>query len=308
MNLQKNDIKRYIIRRYSIDELTSIDLQENIRRILREEISNQTIYTNNNVTIGDIYDESDIYTYIQKLHHKRSEDFWEGDLGDRIEKYPYYIVKEIPISDIELDEFYVDEDDVEEYVDMFIKRQSYPPIVIGKKHMGYHSIIDGTHRANALKELGFNSIICFVGTKKIIKEETRFQKMGEDKYKSCSMSDITRMEIIDDFFNRVSNNPNYNIDEPDYDMLLDDWDGYDDQVYIQNKLENDTIIFYEGWVDSCWSAVYNKPQYKGMSKKQVIKDIITNRFPRISEEFNMSIDDYGYINDDGYIMYVVMKK
>lgn len=45
-----------------------------------------------------------------------------------------------------------------------------------------------------------------------------------------------------------------------------------------------------------------------MSKKQVIKDIITNRFPRIAEEFNMSIDDYGYINDDGYIMYVVMKK
>jgi len=144
--------------------------------------------------------------------------------------------------------------------------------------------------------------------RRILREETRFQKMGDDNYKSCSISDITRMEIIDDFFNRVSNDPNYNIDKPDYDMLLDDWDGYDDQVYIQNKLDNNTIIFYEGWVDSCWSAVYNKPQYKGMSKKQVIKDIITNRFPRIGEEFNMTIKDYGYINDDGYIMYVVLEK
>ena len=143
-----------------------MNLQENIRRILREEISNQTIYTNNNVTIGDVYDESDIYTYVQKLHHKRREDFSEGDLGDRIEEYPYYIVKEIPISDIDLDEFYLDEDDVEEYMDMIIERQSYPPIVISKKYMSYHSIIDGTHRANALKELGFNSIICFVGTYK----------------------------------------------------------------------------------------------------------------------------------------------
>ena len=144
--------------------------------------------------------------------------------------------------------------------------------------------------------------------KRILREETRFEKMGEDNYKSCSMSDITRMEIIDDFFDRVSDDPNYNIDEPNYDMLLDDWDGYDDQVYIQNKLDNNTIIFYEGWVDSCWSAVYNKPQYKGMTKKQVIKDIITNRFPRIGEEFNMTIKDYGYINDDGYIMYVVLEK
>ena len=90
--------------------------------------------------------------------------------------------------------------------------------------------------------------------RRILREETRFQKMGEEKYKSCFISDITRMEIIDNFFNRVNENPNYNTEEPDYDMLLDDWDGYDDQVYIQNKLDEDTIVFYEGWVDSCWSA------------------------------------------------------
>jgi len=144
--------------------------------------------------------------------------------------------------------------------------------------------------------------------RRILKEETRFQKMGEEKYKSCFISDITRMEIIDNFFNQVNENPNFNTEEPDYDMLLDDWDGYDDQIYIQNKLDEDTIVFYEGWVDSCWSAAYNKPQYKGMKKTEVIKDIITNRFPRIGEEFNMTIKDYGYVNNDGYIMYVVLKK
>lgn len=138
--------------------------------------------------------------------------------------------------------------------------------------------------------------------------ENRFEKMGEEQYKSCSMSDITRMEIIDNFFKQVNENPNYNIDKPDYDMLLDDWDGYDDQVYIQNKLDNNTIIFYEGWVDACWSAVYNKPQYKDMSESEVIESIVTNRFPRIGEEFNMVIKDYGYFYDGGYIMYVVFKK
>jgi hypothetical protein len=142
----------------------------------------------------------------------------------------------------------------------------------------------------------------------VINEENRFQKMEEDKYKSCSMSDITRMEIIDMFFSKVKENPNHHKEKPNYKLLLDDWDGYDDQVYIQNKLEDDTIIFYEGWVDSCWSAVYNKPQYENMSEEEVIESIITDRFPRIAEEFNMFIKDYGYTYRNGYIMYVELKK
>jgi hypothetical protein len=136
----------------------------------------------------------------------------------------------------------------------------------------------------------------------------RFQLRDDEKYKSCSMSDITRMEIIDNFLRMVQEDPNYNIEKPDDEMLLDDWDGYDDQVYIQNLLSEDKIVFYEGWVDSCWNAVYQKPQYKGLNEKEVIKSIIENRFPRIAEEFNMEVKDYGYYYDDGYIMYVILKK
>jgi hypothetical protein len=145
--------------------------------------------------------------------------------------------------------------------------------------------------------------------RRILREETCFNKMGEERYKSCSMSDITRMEIIDNFLREVETNSKYNEEEPNYDMLLDDWDGYDDQVYIQNKLDKGKIIFYEGWVDSCWSAVYKKSQYKGMDEEEVIDNIITKRFPRIAEEFNMTIDDYGYFNNgDGHIMYIVFKR
>lgn len=144
--------------------------------------------------------------------------------------------------------------------------------------------------------------------RRILREETRFSKMGEERYRSCSMSDITRMEIIDNFLKEVGTNPKYNEEEPNYDMLLDDWDGYDDQVYIQNQLDKGKIIFYEGWVDNCWKAIKIKPEYNGMNKKEIIESIITKRFPRIAEEFNMAIDDYGYFNNgDGYIMYVVFK-
>ena len=171
--IERMDIENYILD-YKYNELTEYfnercvvlkndNLQESIRRILREELNN----TNLSVNIGDVYEESEIYTYIQKLHYKRDYDFWEGDLGERIEKFPYYIVKEVPIEDIEMDEYQLDEDDMEEYIEMFKERGSYPPIVLGKKSYGYYNIIDGTHRANALRELGFDKIICFVGKKKI---------------------------------------------------------------------------------------------------------------------------------------------
>ena len=65
-----------------------------------------------------------------------------------------------------MDEYQLDEDDVEEYIEMFKKKGFYPPIVLGKKSYGYYNIIDGTHRANALRKIGLKSIICFVGLKK----------------------------------------------------------------------------------------------------------------------------------------------
>ena len=144
-------------------------LKQHIKNILLEfinETKDNGIFTNTNVNIGDVYEESDIYQYIQKLHYKRDYDFWEGDLGERIEKYSYYVVKEIPIEDIEMDEYQLDEDDVEEYIEMCKEKGFYPPIVLGKKSYGYYNIIDGTHRANALRKIGLESIICFVGLKK----------------------------------------------------------------------------------------------------------------------------------------------
>lgn len=125
------------------------------------------LYTNKNVNIGDVYDESDIYVYCQKLH-KNEEDFWGeendgGDLGERIERFIKYEVAEISIDKIETDEYYLDDDIVEEYMEKYNEIETYPPIVLGYYNYDKYDIIDGNHRANALKELGFKSILCFVG-------------------------------------------------------------------------------------------------------------------------------------------------
>ena len=47
---------------------------------------------------------------------------------------------------------------------------------------------------------------------------------------------------------------------------------------------------------------------KGLEKSKVIDKIIKERFPRIAKKFNMEIIHYGVIDNDGYIMYIEMKK
>lgn len=40
-------------------------------------------FTNVNIKIGDIYTTNKIYSYVEKIH-KVEEDFYDGDIGERI--------------------------------------------------------------------------------------------------------------------------------------------------------------------------------------------------------------------------------
>lgn len=111
-----------------------------------------------NKKIGDIIDESDIYSYVEALHHT-DEDFYDGNLGERIEWYTQYQLKQVALSDLDLDEHYWGESDVEEFKDKFLESGEYPPIVLAHDY----SIIDGTHRANSLEQSGEKFILAFVG-------------------------------------------------------------------------------------------------------------------------------------------------
>lgn len=137
-------------------------IKTTIQEFLNEQKINEN-FTNKNINIDEVYSESDVYTYIQKLH-RNEEDFYDGDIVERIEKFPKYIVADIPINKINMDEYQLDDDYVNDYVEMYKQMGTYPPIVLGyyDNSWGY-DIIDGTHRANALRKLGIKSIISFVG-------------------------------------------------------------------------------------------------------------------------------------------------
>jgi hypothetical protein len=148
-------------------------MSKHIKTKLTEYINEQKLneqYTNINIKIGDVYLESDIYRYVQKIH-RNEDDFYDGDIGERIERFPKYQIAEIPIDKIMMDEYYIDDDDVNVYIEKYKQIGTYPPIVLGyyDNRWGYN-IIDGTHRANALKKAGLKSIICFVGLNNYQKE------------------------------------------------------------------------------------------------------------------------------------------
>ncbi len=120
--------------------------------------------TVNNAKIGDVLPNNTIYLYVEYLTilaDKYDYSFVDGNLGDRLDEYSEYILQEIPISKLTLDEWDIDEESVEEYKNIYMRDKEYPPIVVDKDY----TIIDGIHRANAIHSTGQTTILAFIGLK-----------------------------------------------------------------------------------------------------------------------------------------------
>ena len=97
---------------------------------------------------------------VQAIHYKPS-DFGEGDLADRIMYYGTYELKMIPIDSVKYN-FDMDEDMVDEYAKKIGNKGDYPPIVVEPEWNGTYEIVDGTHRTEALKQLGRQVVKAYV--------------------------------------------------------------------------------------------------------------------------------------------------
>jgi len=122
-------------------------------------ILNQCWYGAN---VGDVLSEEIIYQYVQIIH-REYDDFVEGDLGERIEGFEEYMLQVIDLNMINLDEYELYDYDYNESIRLYKEGGDYPPIVLGDIEFGLYNIIDGNHRANALKSLGILNIHAWVG-------------------------------------------------------------------------------------------------------------------------------------------------
>jgi len=104
-----------------------------------------------------------LYNEIQAMHHT-PEDFSEGDLGERIENFPYYnLISQFDLTLLFQAEFSLDLDLVEEYAALILENgiENMPPIVIDDNF----SIIDGIHRLNAMILCGILKADLYMGTR-----------------------------------------------------------------------------------------------------------------------------------------------
>ena len=101
------------------------------------------------------YSNDEILALVQSIH-KNKEDFYDGDLIDRINKYSYYIIEEVNLSDLDEDVFNTEADIVQEYIE---KDTPIPPIVLDNNKI----IIDGAHRVKAAKKKKLTRIMAYVG-------------------------------------------------------------------------------------------------------------------------------------------------
>jgi hypothetical protein len=113
--------------------------------------------------IGDTVPMDYIYNYVEYLHDDYDSAFIDGDLGDRIEEYERYILCELPTSELDLEEFQLDDDKMIEYKEMIEKSGDYPPIVVcNQEGTDLLRVIDGTHRGVAVAQMS-DTVKAWVG-------------------------------------------------------------------------------------------------------------------------------------------------
>ncbi len=101
---------------------------------------------------------------LAKKIHRSFDDFSEGDLTDRIYWFDQYKLIDLPLSKLDLNQYSVDDDIVDDYINHIKDSRGTMPPIIYDPIAG--SVIDGIHRANAYASLKYNTIPAYVGTVK----------------------------------------------------------------------------------------------------------------------------------------------
>ena len=100
-----------------------------------------------------------IETFLREIHG-HVDDFETGDLLDRIYGFDRYVLRHVPLSDIDPNEFDVHLPRAALYARRLRAGERAPPIVFDAEE---RSIIDGLHRVNGAVRAGSASILAYVG-------------------------------------------------------------------------------------------------------------------------------------------------
>lgn len=181
----------------------------------------------------------------------------------------------------------------ESWLDFFKKNESprlgeliVMPYVNG---MDVGEIIFDEKAAVELADLIKNKKIVRESVRVVIKEFINLEEV-DDLYSSwinyCNLpsDNIRYFYIKNALSDEISN------EQPNLKKLVDTWDGYDDLVFVKNR--GNFVDYYEGFVQSCWSAIYDKKEYSGLTKVQIIEKLVNDRMSKIAKDLGLKITEF----------------
>jgi hypothetical protein len=232
-----NELQNLIIKMKMLEDIT----EPVVDTVIEENTVHPLVQAMRELRETGIIESVDPHTIFNQVKeiHREFRDIEEGDLPDRIYWFDEYKTTQLPLSKINLDEYYVDEDLVEDYIE-YIKYspKTMPPIVYDPIA---GSVIDGMHRANAYARLGYDTIPAYVGLTKsdsygereeveeTVGSPTTYEQ-EYDMFKSKGPRRITAMtnEALD------SSYP-YEVDYTKHRYYFTTEDGIKYKVYFQGK-------------------------------------------------------------------------
>jgi hypothetical protein len=114
-----------------------------------------------------------------------------------------------------------------------------------------------------------------------------YAEIASSKDNLSYISDRMRADYI-----QVALSSDVDLSLPDKRKLKDTFNGYDDLIKVYNR--GNYLEYFEGFVSDCWKGFYLKPEYKGMTKEEILSSFMSNRFPLIVSPGK--IIAWGYIN------------
>ena len=136
--------------------------------------------------------------------------------------------------------------------------------------------------------------------------KTKLKYLELFEYHCEFISDKIRRDTIELLMKNIDTSQNTS--PPSNNSLITDsfFGGYDDQIYLEYK--DGIYIYYEGWVPACWDGAYSKPIYQGLTKEEILNDVINNRFKLIIKDLGLTYITSGYYKYKGrYITFMEFK-
>lgn len=69
----------------------------------------------------------------------------------------------------------------------------------------------------------------------------------------------------------------------------------EDNDFVIVKKHGNRLKYYEQWLYSCWEALLNKDEYKELSKYEALDKFINERFTKIAEVVEYTINNYEFV-------------